>query len=99
MQAAARRRPIDLSSLNARFDPRDVSETQSLLDWMLDRHFTFLGYREYRLRGAAGSESLRSVEATGLGILRPGHKQPREHGPCARRATSGARAARATSRW
>jgi len=74
MQGAARQASIDLSSLNARFDPRDVSETQSLLDWMLDRHFTFLGYREYKLTGAAGSESLESVHETGLGILRPGHK-------------------------
>ncbi len=51
MQAAARQAADDLNSLHTRFDPRDVSETQALLAWMEDRHFTFLGYREYRLRG------------------------------------------------
>ncbi len=40
------------------------------------RHFTFLGYREYRLRGRKGSESLQPVEATGLGLLRRGHRRP-----------------------
>ena len=48
------RRPQDLSSLSARFDPSDLSETLALLAWMEDRHFTFLGYREYRLRGRKG---------------------------------------------
>jgi glutamate dehydrogenase len=74
MQNAARQTADDLNSLNSRFDPRDVSETQALLEWMQNRHFTFLGYREYRLQGAAGSESLEPLPSSGLGILRPGHK-------------------------
>ena len=76
MQEAARRAAEDLNTLSARFDPRDVSETQALLEWMRTRHFTFLGYREYRLRGGKGGESLEPVEAGGLGILRAGHKHP-----------------------
>jgi glutamate dehydrogenase len=76
MQSAARRTADDLNSLNSRFDARDVSETQALLAWMENRHFTFLGFREYRLRGVRGRESLEPVENTGLGILRPGHKHP-----------------------
>ena len=81
MRNAAASVAEDLNAVNSRFDPRDVSETQALLAWMQDRHFTFLGYREYRLRGAVGSESLEPVESTGLGILRPGHKHPqRGHG-------------------
>jgi glutamate dehydrogenase len=75
-RGAARRCADDLNSLSSRFDPRDVSETQALLAWMESRHFTFLGYREYRLRGADGNETLEPVEATGLGILRRGHKHP-----------------------
>src|ERR1700678_1119039 len=43
---------------------------------METRHFTFLGYREYRLQGRKGHESLQPIAASGLGILRPGHKQP-----------------------
>ena len=80
MQAAAGQAADDLHSLDARFDPRDVSETQALLAWMVNRHFTFLGYREYRLRGTAGKERLEAVESTGLGILRPGHKHPESSG-------------------
>ena len=56
--------------------PSDLSEALALLAWMEDRHFTFLGYREYRLQGRKGQEALRPVEATGLGILRRGHRQP-----------------------
>ncbi len=76
MQAAARRTADELNGVSARFDPRDVAETKALLAWMENRHFTFLGYREYRLRGNAGSESLEPVLPSGLGILRPGHKHP-----------------------
>src|SRR5713101_8330540 len=67
MQSAARQAAEDLNSLGSRFDVLDITETQALLEWMLDRHFTFLGYREYRLRGTAGRVSLQPVEASGLG--------------------------------
>jgi glutamate dehydrogenase len=76
MRAAARQTADDLNSLSARFDPRDVSEAQALLTWMEDRHFTFLGYKEYRLRTRRGEDALDSLEETGLGILRAGHKRP-----------------------
>ena len=64
----------DLAAQSARFDPNDLSETCALLAWMEHRHFTFLGYREYRLAGGKGRERLDPVVSTGLGILRPGHK-------------------------
>jgi glutamate dehydrogenase len=76
MQQALRRTADDLESLGTRLDPRDLSETRALLQWMEDRHFTFLGYREYRLRGGKGRENLQRVEATGLGILRRGNQLP-----------------------
>jgi glutamate dehydrogenase len=76
MQRATRQCAEDLNSLSPRFDPRDVSETQALLEWMQTRHFMFLGYREYRLKGGAGHEFLEAVPQTGLGILRDGHKKP-----------------------
>ena len=76
MQNAAHRTAQDLSSLSDKFDPGDLSEAIALLTWMENRHFTFLGYREYRLQGRKGHESLQPVAASGLGILRRGHKQP-----------------------
>jgi glutamate dehydrogenase len=79
MRAAASQASDDLNALSARFDARDVSEAQALLSWMEDRHFTFLGYKEYRLRSRKGQDALDPVEETGLGVLRPGHKRPRSN--------------------
>jgi glutamate dehydrogenase len=76
MRAAARTAADDLGALGAPFDARDVSEAQALLAWMEDRHFTFLGYKEYRLRSRRGLDALVPVEETGLGVLRTGHKRP-----------------------
>ena len=45
----------------------DLPETVALLRWLLDDHFTFLGYREYELTDGA---VIRPIAATGLGILR-----------------------------
>src|SRR3984957_7176269 len=76
MRGATRQVAQELSSLSEHFDANDLNEAIALLAWMEDRHFTFLGYREYRLQGRKGQEALRPVEATGLGILRRGHRQP-----------------------
>jgi glutamate dehydrogenase len=54
----------------------EVIESKELLEWMEDNHFTFLGYREYRLRRGRTSDQLEPDAAGGLGLLRPG----REHG-------------------
>ncbi|MDN5892759.1 MAG: NAD-glutamate dehydrogenase [Nocardioides sp.] len=49
----------------------EVNEGKELLEWLADDHFTFLGYREYRLeKDDAGDELLRPVPGTGFGILR-----------------------------
>ena len=61
---------MNWSVKTARLDPDDVGETRALLEWMENRHFTFIGYREYRLRGARGRESLEPVAGSGLGVLR-----------------------------
>jgi glutamate dehydrogenase len=75
MRNAVRSTAQDLSSMSARLDASELSETCALLEWMENRHFTFLGYREYRLQGRNGRETLEAVKSTGLGILRPGHKK------------------------
>jgi glutamate dehydrogenase len=76
MRAAARTAAQDLASMGARVDATELSETCALLEWMENRHFTFLGFREYRLKGGKGRERLDPVKSSGLGILRPGHKKP-----------------------
>src|SRR5215472_5303645 len=50
--------------------PRPPAETQALLRWLADNHFTFLGYREYDLVDGPQGMALVPVTGTGLGILR-----------------------------
>ena len=50
-------------------DPVLRSESQALLDWMADGHFTFLGYREYALVRKGKRVFLKAVLGTGLGVL------------------------------
>ena len=45
------------------------AESKALLDWLVDDHFTFLGYREYRVAGRGDKTCLRVVEGSGLGLL------------------------------
>ncbi|MEU9826612.1 NAD-glutamate dehydrogenase [Micromonospora chersina] len=52
---------------------KDITDSVELLRWLAHDHFTFLGYREYRLvdtDGADGGQALEAVLGTGLGILR-----------------------------
>ncbi|MFF0381921.1 NAD-glutamate dehydrogenase [Streptomyces sp. NPDC004286] len=64
-------RPTDLPAA-------EVEEARELLRWLSADHFTFLGYREYELRG---DDSLSAKAGTGLGILRsdPHHTEDDEH--------------------
>jgi glutamate dehydrogenase len=52
-------------------------ESQALLQWLADDHFTFLGYREYRLAERGGKSLLTPVNRSALGVLsareRKGH--------------------------
>ena len=60
-------------------DPLIRSESEALLEWMADEHFTFLGYREYKLATRGGKSLLTPVAGTGLGLLsRNGKKKPIE---------------------
>ncbi|MDH2427881.1 NAD-glutamate dehydrogenase [Sphaerisporangium sp. TRM90804] len=50
--------------------PGGMDDHLELLRWLADGHFTFLGYREYRLETAQDGDRLRALPGTGLGILR-----------------------------
>lgn len=47
-------------------DPAEVAEAADFLAWVDDDHFTFLGYREYRVDG----DRMSAIEESGLGLLR-----------------------------
>ena len=57
----------------------ELGEARSLLTWMEDRHFVFLGYRYYRLERGSAEDHLLPDAKSGLGILRgrPGAKVTR----------------------
>ncbi len=48
----------------------EVLETRAFLDWLVDNHFTFLGYRAHDLVKKDGDDALAVVPGSGLGILR-----------------------------
>ncbi len=50
----------------------DVSRTeaQEFLRWAADNHFTFFGYREYKVEKRSGETVLAACEGTGLGLMR-----------------------------
>jgi glutamate dehydrogenase len=53
----------------ARGDNALIEESESLLRWMVLDHFTFLGFREYRMYKRGKKTYLRSITGTGLGLL------------------------------
>ena len=64
-----------------------IFESKAFLDWMVDRNFTFLGYREYRLESEGGKKVLIPVARTGLGILRRSKRRSARSGAVLSRET------------
>ncbi|HEV7898422.1 MAG TPA: NAD-glutamate dehydrogenase, partial [Planosporangium sp.] len=68
----------DLAGAQLPVPDKDITDSVELLRWLVDEHFTFLGYREYRLvRSDEGERLLEGVLGTGLGILRADRTAPR----------------------
>ncbi|MFH8340233.1 NAD-glutamate dehydrogenase [Streptomyces sp. AM6-12] len=80
MREAAARIAGELESepVPADLPEAEVAEARELLRWLAADHFTFLGFREYELRG---DDTLAAVPGTGLGILRsdPQHDEDDQH--------------------
>jgi glutamate dehydrogenase len=60
----------DLDSNPPPLPVEEIEQGKALLQWLADDHFTFLGYREYRLEEEGEDEVLRALPGTGFGILR-----------------------------
>ncbi|MGI5215014.1 NAD-glutamate dehydrogenase [Plantactinospora sp. CA-290183] len=57
---------------------KDITDSVELLRWLAHEHFTFLGYREYKLvETESGDKALEAMLGTGLGILRQDSPTPR----------------------
>ena len=70
---AMRDRMVDasaqLAATKSGGSPDLKEESLALLEWLTDNHFTFLGYREYRLSDRGQRVFLNPVEDSGLGLL------------------------------
>jgi glutamate dehydrogenase len=56
---------------------REEKEAVEFIEWLADNHFTFLGYREYRLERSRSLDRLVPVPRSGLGLLRTGAGRPK----------------------
>ena len=60
----------ELPEQNLPFDRDTIDEAAGFLRWVADDHFTFLGYREYRVERDGEGEVLKAAPGSGLGIMR-----------------------------
>jgi len=60
----------DLPSRSIPVADANRAEAQEFLRWAANDHFTFFGYREYKVRRKGGDARLEPVEGSGLGLLR-----------------------------
>ncbi|HEY7739211.1 MAG TPA: NAD-glutamate dehydrogenase [Steroidobacteraceae bacterium] len=74
MRAKARETAALLERTQVRGQQHELREARALLEWMEDKHFTFLGYREYRLRRGPRRDLLQPVAGSGLGLMRAGRR-------------------------
>ena len=70
MRAKAAEAAAALGGARPRGHGSEVREAKALLEWMEDNHFTFLGYREYRLRRGPRKDRLVPLPRSSLGIMR-----------------------------
>ena len=66
----------DLAIRRLPVDDESRREAQEFLRWAAADHFTFFGYREYRVEKQSGEAVLAPVEATGMGLMRGKDKSP-----------------------
>jgi glutamate dehydrogenase len=58
--------------------PGRAAEAVSLVRWLADDHFTFLGHRAYDVTTDGGQTVLRPEPGSGLGLLRPALRPPHD---------------------
>ena len=61
---------VELGRAPASLPQLTVSESRAFLQWLADDHITLLGYRQHDLVEDGGTEALRLVRGSGLGLLR-----------------------------
>ncbi|MEO8106462.1 MAG: NAD-glutamate dehydrogenase domain-containing protein, partial [Actinomycetes bacterium] len=75
MREAAQRIADELHEAPPELPSEEIADAWELLRWLIDEHFTFLGYREYELQEHDGEDVLITKPGTGLGLLRADHAE------------------------
>ncbi len=76
----------DLRSDPPPLDPEEVRQAADLLEWLANEHFTFLGYREYKLEGTTtATTTCAPCPAPGWASCAPTRRCPSRSGGCPRR--------------
>lgn len=70
MLAVAEESVANLKTVEANAALTSIDESQAFLRWLVDNHFTFLGYREYEFMTRGSEQILREVPERRLGIFR-----------------------------
>lgn len=60
----------DLETAKSIVDKDLVEESQAFLKWLINKHFTFIGCREYQVVGEGDAKVLQMIKGSGLGVLR-----------------------------
>ena len=51
-------------------DSEELNQTLEFLNWMVKDNFTFLGYREYRIKAVEGDHKIEGVNEGAMGLMR-----------------------------
>jgi glutamate dehydrogenase len=60
----------ELSKTPKGMQPEEVTETRELMRWLHDNHYTFLGFREFKISGTGKKAKVTMDRKSGLGVLR-----------------------------
>jgi glutamate dehydrogenase len=60
----------DVAAMPAGVDKAETEEALAFLKWVADNHFTFLGYREYALKGSGKDATYNIADGPALGVLK-----------------------------
>jgi len=61
---------VELEQNPPPLDSAEIEETKDFLRWLIKNHFTFFGFRDYKLIGSDTNRALQIIPGTGLGVLR-----------------------------
>ncbi len=64
----------DLPETHSAMDPEALAESRDFLEWLVNDHFTFLGYREYVIEDSPEGRVLTPLAESGLGIMHADHR-------------------------